>query len=415
MKTIRAWAIRLSGLFGKARREKEIAEELESHLAMHIADNLRAGMTPEQARREAMLKLGGLESVKEAYRDRSSAPFLEHLAMDVRFTFRQLRENPGFAATAVLVLALGMCASIAIFAFVDAALIKPVPYPDPLRLVAVTETAPGFPRANLSYPDYLDWKRLNTVFASLDVFNGDGFLVDAPSGAEPTQAGRVQSGFFRTICVNPILGRDFSPSEEAPGGPHVVILSFDTWQQRFGGRSSVLGQPVKLSGEAYTIIGVLPPGFHFAPLGKAEFWTTIDPSNQCFKRRSCHSLDGVARLKEGVSFPAALANMTAIAKRLEEQYPDDNRGQGVSVMPLAEVIVGDLRPILLLLLSGAGLLLLIACINVAGLVLLRSEGRRREMAVRTALGASLTRQVTQFVTEALVLVLSRRRSWLVVC
>ncbi len=161
-----------------------------------------------------------------------------------------------------------------------------------------------------------------------------------------------------------------------------------------------------MSGEVYTIIGVLPSDFHFAQLGKAEFWTTIDPSNQCFKRRSCHSLDGVARLKEGVSFPDALADTTAIAKRLEEQYPDDNRGQGASVMPLSEVIVFSLRPILLLLLSGAGLLLLIACVNVAGLVLLRSEGRRREMAVRSALGASLTRQVSQFVSEALVLVLA---------
>ncbi len=406
MKTLRSWTIRLGGLFGKARREKAMAEELQSHLAMHIADNLRAGMTPEQARREAMLKLGGLESLKEAYRDRSTVPFLEHLAMDVRFTFRQLRKNPGFAATAVLVLALGMCASIAIFAFVDAALLKPLPYEDPLRIAAVTETAPGFARANLSYPDYQDWKRLNTVFASLDVFTGDGFLVDTPSGAEPTQAGRVSSGFFRTMRIRPFLGRDFSPSEEVPGGPHVVMLSFDTWQRRFGGRSNVLGQSVKLSGEVYTIIGILPPDFHFAQLGKAEFWTTIDSSNQCFERRSCHSLDGVARLKDGVSFPDALANMTAIAKRLEEQYPDDNRGQGASVMPLADVIVFSLRPILLLLLSGAGLLLLIACVNVAGLVLLRSEGRRREMAVRSALGASMTRQLTQFVTEALVLVLA---------
>src|SRR5271165_1893579 len=315
MKTLRAWTIRLAGLFGKARLEQEMAEELESHLAMHIADNLRAGMTPEQARREAMLKLGGLEGAKEAYRDRRTAPFLEHLAMDVRFTFRQLRKNPGFAATAVVVLALGMCASIAIFAFVDAALIKPLPYPDPLRIAAVTETAPGFPRANLSYPDYHDWKRLNTVYASLDVFTGDGFLVDTASGAEPTQAGRVSSGFFRTLRVNPVLGRDFSPSEEVPGGPRVVMLSFDAWQQRFGGRSNVLGQPVKLSGEAYTIIGVLPSDFHFAQLGKAEFWTTIDPSSQCFRRRSCHNLDGVARLKEGVSFPDALANTAAIAKR----------------------------------------------------------------------------------------------------
>jgi macrolide transport system ATP-binding/permease protein len=405
MKTLRAWAMRLTGLFDKERREKEMADEFESHLAMHIADNVRAGMTPQQARRDATLKLGGLECAKEAYRDRRTTPFLEHMAIDIRFTFRQLRKNPGFAATAVLVLALGMCASVAIFAFVDAALIKPLPYPDPLRIAAVTETAPGFPRANLSYPDYQDWKRLNTVFATLDVFSGDGFLVNTPSGAEPVRGGRVSSGFFRTLRVNPLLGRDFLPSEEVTDA-RVVLLSFDTWQQRFGGKSNVLGKPVTLSGEVYTVIGVLPSDFHFAPVGAAEFWTTVDPSNQCIKRRSCHSLDGVARLKEGVSFQSALAQMSTIASRLEQQYPDDNRGQGASVMPLSEVITGNLRPILIILLSGAALLLLIACINVAGLVLLRSEGRRREMAVRIALGASISRQVTQFVTEALVLVLA---------
>lgn len=406
MKTLRVWAIRLAGLFGKEHLEKEMAEELESHLALHLADNLRAGMTPEQARREAMLKLGGLVSVKEAYRDRSTAPFLEHLTMDVRFTFRQLRKNPGFAATAVAVLALGMCASIAIFAFVDAALLKPVPYPDPSRLATVTETRPELGRANLSFLDYQDWKRLNTVFASLDVFTGDGFLVNTSTGAEPTHAGRVSSGFFRTLRVNPILGRDFSPGEEASGGPRAVMLSFDTWLQRFGGRKDVLGQSVNLSGEPYTIIGVLPSYFHFAPVGRAEFWTTIDPLNPCSKRRSCHNLNGVARLKDGVSIESALANTTAIAKRLEEQYPDDDRGQGAFVMPLSEDIVGRVRPILMVLLSGAGLLLLIACFNVAGLVLVRSEGRKREVAVRSALGASITRQFTQFVTEALVLVLT---------
>jgi macrolide transport system ATP-binding/permease protein len=404
MKTARAWMMRLAGFFGKTRRDKEMADELESHLAMHIADNLRAGMTPHQARREALIKLGGVESVKEAWRDRSTAPFLEHLALDLRFTFRLLRKSPGFAATVVIVLALGMCASIAIFAFVDAALLKPIPYPDPSSLAAVTEMAP-FGRANLSYPNYQDWKRLNTVFSSLDVFTGDVYLVSTSTGAEPMEAGRVSSGFFRTLRVNPILGRDFAANEEASGS-HVVMLSFDTWQQRFGGRKDVIGQSVSLSGVDNTIVGVLPSGFHFAALGGAEFWTTVDPSNSCFKRRSCHSLFGVARLKEGVSIPTALANMTAIAKRLEEQYPSDNRGQSASVISMAEADVGELRPILIVLMSGAGLLLLIAGVNVAGLVLVRSEGRRREMAVRSALGASITRQLTQFVTEALVLVIT---------
>jgi macrolide transport system ATP-binding/permease protein len=387
MKTLRAWMIRRAGLFGKERREKE------SHLAMHIADDARAGMTPEQARRAA-------------YRDRSTAPFLEHAAQDLRFTLRQLRKSPGFAGTALLVLALGMCASIAIFAFVDAALIKPLPYPDAARLAAVTESVPQIPRANLSYADYQDWKRLNTVFSSLDVFTSDGFLVSTPTGADPTRAGRVSSAFFRTLGAAPLIGRDFSENEEAPGGPHVVMLSYGTWQQRFGGRKDVIGRPVTLSGQVYTIIGVLPAEFHFALLGAIEFWTTIDSLNSCAKRRSCHNLNGIARLKEGVSIESAAANMAAIAKRLEEQYPDSNRGQGASVIPISEAISGNFRPILMVLMGGAGLLLLIACVNVTSLVLLRSEGRKREMAVRTALGASIARQLSQFMTEALVLALA---------
>jgi macrolide transport system ATP-binding/permease protein len=406
MRTLRAWMMRLAGLFGHERLENEMTEEIESHLAMHIADNVRAGMTPEQARREALLKLGGVASVKQAYRARSTAPFLEHMALDLRFTFRQLRKSSGFAGTAILVLAVGISASIAIFAFVDAALIKPLPYPEPARLAAVTESAAQFPRANLSYLDYLDWKRFNTVFRSMDVFTGDGYLVSTPAGAEPARGGRVSPGFFRTLGVSPLIGLDFSGDGEAAGGSHVVMLSYGTWRRRFGGGKDVVGRPVTLSGEVYTIIGVLPAEFHFAQLGAAEFWTTIDPLNACAARRSCHNLDGVARLKEGVSIGSAAANMTAIAKRLEEQYADSNRGQGASVIPFSEAVSGSFRPILTMLMSGAGLLLLIACVNVASLVLVRSEGRKREMAVRTALGASTARQLSQFITEALVLVLA---------
>ncbi|MDQ2946008.1 MAG: ABC transporter permease [Acidobacteriota bacterium] len=402
MKRMRAWMMRLAGLFGKQRREREMADEIESHLAMQIADNVRAGMAAGQARRQALLKLGSVEAAKEAYRERSTAPFVEHLMQDLRLTIRQLRKSPGFAATAVLVLALGMCASISIFAFVDAVLVRPLPYPDPARLVEVTESGPLFGRANLSYLDYQDWKRSNTVFRSLDVFTGYGFLLSTPTGAEPTHGGLVSAGFFRTLGVNPLLGRDFSGDEEAAGGPHMVMLSYGTWQKRFGGRRGVMGEGVTLSGEVYTIIGVLPAEFQFAPRPAVEFWTTIQ-RNSCAKRRSCHNLDGVARLKEGVSVAGALANVTAIAKQLELQYPDSNRERGASVIPLSEAIVGLFRPILMVLMGGAGLLLLIAGVNVASLVLVRSEGRKREMAVRSALGASIVRMLSQFVTEGLVL------------
>ncbi len=403
MKTLRAWAIRLRGLFGGRRHEAEMAAEIESHLEMHIADNLRAGMTAEEARRRALLKLGGVESVKEAWRERRTAPFVEHLAADLRFAARQLRKNTAFTATAVAVLALGMCASVAIFAFVDAALIAPLPYRDPARLMSVAGSAPLFPRNNLSYPEFLDWKRLNTVFSSLDAYKNSGFLFRTSNGAEPVEAGRVGAGFFRTLGVKPLLGRDFAPGEDAPGGPHVALLSYGAWQKRFGGRNGIIGQRIVLSGEPYAIIGVLPPEFHFAPLGAAEFWAPTDAKNPCELNRYCHNLFAVGRLRDGVSPAAALANMTAIATQLEREYPDE---QMAYVKPLAQDLATGFRPVLTVLMGGAALLLLIACVNVASLVLLRAESRRREMAVRTALGAARGRLWTQFLAEGLVLVLA---------
>ena len=404
MRQLRAWLSRFKGLFRKDARERELADELESHLQMHIDDNIRAGMSPQEAKRVAVMKLGGIDQTKEAYRDRATIPFLESVVQDLRFTLRQLRKNPAFTVTAITMVALGIGASVAIFAFVDAALIKPLPYQNPARLVFVTETTPEIPRANLSYPDYLDWKKLNRVFDSLDVFNQQSRIISTASGVEKVAGARVSAGFFRTLGVSPLVGRDFSEGEDLPAAARTVILSYATWQKRFGGKQEVVDQPVSLDETPYTIIGVLPQNFHFAPVENAEFWTALNPVGGCITRRGCHSLQGVARLKDGVSTEAALADVTRIAKNLEAQYPDSNRGQGATVAPLSEVIVGDVKPILLLLLGGVGLLLLIACINVACLLLVRSETRRRELAVRRALGATRARLIGQFVIEGLVIV-----------
>ncbi len=327
------------------------------------------------------------------------------LLQDLRYAFRQLRKSPGFACTAVLILALGIGASVSISGFVDAALIKPLPYPNPNRLVLVTESVPMIPIANLSYPDYLDWKRLNQVFSSLEVYGGAGYLLRTPAGSEPVPALRVSDGFFHALGVAPVLGRDFYSGEDLPYTPKTVILSYSTWQNRFGGKNDVVGSVVSLSGVPFTIVGVLPRDFQFAPGGNEEFWTTLHASDSCALRRSCHNFVGIARLKDGVSVQAALANMQSIARQLEQQYPKDNRGQGATVLPLAETIVSDIRPILLALLGGAGLLLVIACVNVSSLLLVRSESRRREIAVRGALGASRARLIRQFITEGLVLII----------
>jgi predicted permease len=403
MKTLRAWLIRLKGLLPNERAQRELDEELASHLEMHVEDNLRAGMSETEARRDAKMKLG-VEVTTQAYRERSTIPFLETLMQDVRFALRQLSRVPAFTVTAILVLSLGMGASVAIFSFVEATLLKPLPYETPDRLVHATGSVAEFPRANLSYLDYLDWKKMNEVFQSFDAFNEFGFGLKDGRGVALVTGARVSAGFFNTLGVSPTLGRNFHDGEDQPSAPESVILSYGAWQRRFGKRGDIIGQTVVLNDVSTVIVGVLPKGFHFAPVGDAEFWTTLRGTGFCEKRRSCHNLEGVARLKDGVTIEAARANMAAVAKQLERQYPDSNGGQGASVESLSEVIVGDVRPILLVLLSGAGLLQVIAGVNVVSLLLVRFEGRRREIAVRGALGASVARLIRQFVTEAFVLV-----------
>jgi len=389
------------------RREKfsnDLEEEMSFHREQKEQELRDAGVAPETAHYAAMREFGNTTRLKEQSHEIVGFRF-ETVWQDLHFALRQLRRSPGFTLTAVLMLALGIGASVAIFAFVDAALIKPLPYQDPTRLVDVAERGKLWPRSNLSYQDYVDWKKMNKVFSALEAYTGGGYLMKTATGVEPVTAARVSAGFFRVLGVKPVLGRDFYDGEDQPSGGDTMILTYQSWQERFGGRKDIIGQTVDLDGVPNTIIGVLPASFQFAPRGRAEFWGTVHKLTNCEKRRSCHNMFGVARLKDGVTVQSALADMTAVAKQLEVQYPGSNRDQGASVKPLYEQIVGDIRPILLVLLGGAVLLLVIACVNVSSLLLVRSESRKREIAVRGALGASPARLVRQFMTESLVLVL----------
>jgi macrolide transport system ATP-binding/permease protein len=393
---------KLGILFRRERFGTELEEEIAFHREQMERELIDGGMKPEEARFAAMRRFGNATRLKEQSHEATGFA-AESVWQDLRFAVRQLRKSPGFAATAVVVLALGIGASVAIFSFVDAALIKPLPYKEPARLVQLFESVSLGPRFHLSYLDYLDWKRENTVFESLDIFNPNGFLLDAPTGRQTADGASVSAGFFRTLGVEPMLGRDFRPEDEQESAPRTVLLSYSAWQRRYGGRRDVIGQTVVLDGSPRTIIGVLPRDFHFAPAEPADFWSIERASGSCEKSRGCHNLFGVARLKPGVSFATAFADIKTIAEQLEKQYPDSNRGQVAYMMTLTDVIVGDIRPILLVLLGGAMLLLLIATVNVASLLLVRSETRRREMAVRSALGASGARLIRQFVTEGLTL------------
>jgi macrolide transport system ATP-binding/permease protein len=392
---------RIANLFRRGKLQHEIEQELSAHIALRTEDNIANGMSPQQARRDARLRFGNRGAMQEQAAAADTALYLASIGRDFRFAARQLRKAPSFAITAILVLSLGIAAGVSIFSFVDAALIKPVPYHDPSRLVCLFESNPLGPRFHLSYLDYLDWKRVNAVFSSMAAFDDRTIFLNTASGPQPVQSAIVGDQFFRTLGVTPALGRDFRDGDDLLGAPRTVLLSFAAWQTRYGGESDVLGKSVTIGGNPHTIVGVLPRDFHFAPVGLAEFWTTLH--NSPTEDRGSHGILAIARLKDGIPLGAAAANIASIQSALASQYPDSDGGRGGTVVALPEIIVGNFRPILLMLFGSAVLLLLIAYVNVANLVLVRAEARKSEIAIRSALGASQSRLTRQFITEGLLL------------
>lgn len=387
---------------GRDTVNRDLEEEMSFHRAQTERELIAAGMSPREARHAAVRRIGNDARLRDESAQATSFWF-ESVLQDFRFALRQMRKNPGFAATAIVVLTFGIGAAVAIFSFVDAALIQPLPYARPSRLAAVYESNSLGPHFHLSYLDYLDYQRRNTVFSSLDAYGNFGFMLVTPDGPQPVHGTRVTANFFRSLGVTPVLGRDFRADDDQPAALQVTLISYSAWQHRFGGRRDIVGQTVTLTGNVTSIIGVLPPSFHFAPAEPSEFWATERPDGECEKVRGCHNLIGLARLRPGVSFAAAAADADRIALQLAAQYPGDDHGRGATMQPLTEAVFGNIRPILLMLLAGAALLLLIAAVNVSSLLLVRTERRRREMAVRGALGATRSRLLGQFLIEGIAL------------
>jgi putative ABC transport system permease protein len=399
-------------IFSSRRNERDFAAEIESHIAIE-ADRLRQeGLSPAEAQRAARRRFGNILQTEERFYESRRVLWFEDLQKDLRYALRTVRQSPLFAATVILTLALGIGATAAIFAVTDAALIKPLPFPNPQRLVSLYERWQG-DLDSLAPADYLDYRRQAKSFQDLAAYRQDPFNLGGQNRPERVVGAVVTPNFFVVLQIPAELGRTLDSAQDRPGSSRTVVLSYSLWKRRYAGSSDVIGRIISVDGEPRVIVGVMPPYFAFP--GHAEMWAAarfqvpehplrplIDPS----AARGTHYFDIIGRLKPGVTMREAQAEAEVISRRLAQQYKDEERGDGPLLVSLRDDLVGDTRPAILILLGAVAVLFLIACANVANIVLARGATRQKEIAIRGSLGAGRLRLVKQLLVESFLLSLS---------
>jgi putative ABC transport system permease protein len=391
---------RFAALFRRDQLDADLNAEIVSHLDEAIADNLKSGMSPQEARRRALIAFGGPQQAKENHREARSLPIFETFVQDARFALRILRKSPSFTLVAILTLALGIGATTAIFSVVYGVLLRPLPFHNPQQIVRVWEQNETGDRMRFADPNFEDVRAQNHALSGMAAFDDGLSTITGHSEPARRQVAYVSRDFLKVMAVQPVFGRSFAPEEQQPNAPATALISYAYWQQALAGTRDLSSVQLKIDQQPLSVIGVLPPGFRYPD--NSDFWIPRETVVQS-PSRTAHNAEVIARLRDGVSLTSARAELTAIAQRLKQQFSTDTSMAAVALDPLRDAMTSDVRPALLILLIASAFLLLIACANVTNLMLAQAASRERELAIRSALGAPRRRLVRQFLTESFLL------------